>query len=127
MPQTRYAVHFLETHSPTVTHRPQLVGTVEIRSHGLGAIPVSSVSISLDKHEKILAPSKSGAPLAIAATKYTQNRIVDKEVVLFRPPMGSSHQWITSIDLPFNIKIPSAHEELPSASLLLPGGVCETT
>src|SRR5208282_1019202 len=107
--------------------RPRLIGTVEIRSNGLQPIAVSYISISLNQYEKILAPSKSGAPLAITSTKYTHHRVIGKELMLFQAPSGSSYEPVTCLDLPFIIEIPSAYEELPSASLMLPGGVCETT
>jgi hypothetical protein len=106
--------------------RPRLVGTVEVRSNGLQPIPVSYVSISLNQYDKILAPSKSGAPLAITSTKYTEHRVVSKEIILFQAPAGSLYEHVTSIDLPFVIEIPIAYEDLPAASLILPGGVCET-
>lgn len=46
--------------------------------------------------------------------------------MLFQVPAGSSYEPVTSIDLPFIIEIPTAYDELPAASLILPGGVCET-
>jgi hypothetical protein len=107
--------------------RPQLVGTVEIRSHGLDSIAVSYVSISLNKYEKILTPSKSGAPLVLTSTKYAVHEVVGREIMLFQAPDGSTHQRISSLDLPFHIEIPSTYEELPAASLILPGGICETS
>lgn len=107
--------------------RPRLVGTVEIRSNGLQPIPVSYVSISLNQYEKILAPSKSGAPLAITSTKYTYHTVISKELMLFQAPTGCTAQPVTSIDLPFVIEIPCRYEDLPAASLTLPGGTCETT
>jgi len=113
--------------TPNETCRPRLIGTVEIRSNGLEPISVSYVSISLNKFEKILAPSKSGAPLAITATKYAHHQVVGKEIMLFQAPNGASHQKVTSIDLPFAIELPTTYDELPPASLLLPGGICETT
>jgi hypothetical protein len=106
---------------------PRLVGTVEIRSNGLNPIAVSYVSISLNQFEKILAPSKSGAPLAITSTKVAQQRVIGKEVLLFQAPIGTPFETVTSLDLPFIIDIPIEYEELPAASLMLPNGVCETT
>jgi hypothetical protein len=107
--------------------RPRLVGTVEIRSNGLDPLAVSHVSISLNQYDKILAPSKSGAPLAITSTKYATHNAIGKELVLFQIPDGSSYEKIMSLDIPFDIEIPSNYEDLPAASLMLPDGVCETT
>ena len=110
-----------------LTCSPRLVGTVELRSNGLDPIAVSYVSISLNQFEKILAPSKSGAPLAITSTKIAQQRVIGKEVMLYQAPIGSQFDAVTSLDLPFVIEIPNMYEELPAASLMLPNGVCETT
>jgi hypothetical protein len=108
-------------------YRPRLVGTVELRSNGLDAILVSYVSISLNQYEKVLMPSKSGAPLGLTATKVTNHKIIGKEIMLFQAAVGTPYESVTTLDLPFTIDIPSVYEELPAASLKLPGGDCETT
>jgi hypothetical protein len=73
-----------------------------------------------------MAPSKSGAPLAITSTKYAHHQVIGKEIMLFQAPTGSSYEKVIAIDLPFVIEIPSTYEGLPPASLMLPGGICET-
>ena len=107
--------------------RPRLVGTVELRSNGLQPIDVSYVSISLNQYEKILAPSKSGAPLGLTASKFVNHRVIGKEIMLFQARIGQLYEKLTSLDLPFILEIPSAYDDLPAASLILPGGICETS
>jgi len=107
--------------------RPRLVGTVEVRSNGLEPIAVSYVSISLHLHEKIIIPSRSSSALSLKPAKYHHDEVIGKEVMLFQAPNGQPHEYATSLTLPFRIDLPCNYEELPAASLMLPGGICETT
>lgn len=47
--------------------------------------------------------------------------------MLFQARIGQLYEKVTALDLPFVIEIPSAYEDLPAASLILPGGICETS
>jgi hypothetical protein len=46
--------------------------------------------------------------------------------MLFQAPKGKVYEYATTLILPFVIDLPNHFEELPAASLILPGGTCET-
>lgn len=87
---------------------------------------MSYVSISLDLYEKIISPPKSSSTLSLTSSKYHHHQKVGKELMLFQAPKGKIYEHVTALNLPFIIELPCTFEELPAASLVLPGGICET-
>ncbi|KAL9109180.1 MAG: hypothetical protein Q9227_006105 [Pyrenula ochraceoflavens] len=112
---------------------PRIEGTVEIRPlHGTAPIPISFVTISLQKRETIHSAADSVTKKHLAAPRKEISDTVGKEMLLYRCPAGRESEEISSMDVPFVIFIPfgrgaqETHRRVPPASLQLPSRTAET-
>ena len=114
--------------------QPRIEGKVEIRpADGFSKpIPISLVTISLQRRETIHPSADSVTKKHLAAPRKELTDIVGKEMLLFRCPAGREYENVYSMDLPFVLFIPFGRggeevaRRIPPASLQLARRTAET-
>ena len=115
--------------------QPRIEGKVEIRPPADGyskPVPISLVTICLQRRETIHPSADSVTKKHLAAPRKEITDIVGKEMLLFRCPAGREYENVYSMDLPFVLFIPFGRggeevaRRIPPASLQLGSRTAET-